>query len=132
MKLGKPNLCGGRAVWGQSERLYATGQLHRELQFQYKHRHYQQHKHRELAKHNRELFSCATPTGISSTLKALWVPGLEVRSTGNLTLSNNWDLTTGGWDTLGPGFLTLRAQANLNINANLVDHPDPINNSNLY
>ncbi len=77
-------------------------------------------------------FPAATPTGISSTLKALWVPGLEVRSTGNLTLSNNWDLTTGGWDTLGPGFLTLRAQANLNINANLVDHPDPINNSNLY
>ena len=52
-----------------------------------------------------------------------FVPGLEVRSAGALTLGTLWDLTTGGWDSFGPGFLTLRAAGNLNIWANLVDHP---------
>jgi filamentous hemagglutinin family protein len=69
-----------------------------------------------------------TPAGLSPTLincggTAQFVPGLEVRSSGDLTLQDSWDLTAGGWDSLGPGFLTLRATGNLNINQNLVDHP---------
>ncbi|MGA2225297.1 MAG: filamentous hemagglutinin family protein, partial [Syntrophobacteraceae bacterium] len=63
---------------------------------------------------------------------ALFVPGLEVRSLGNLTLQSQsaWDLTN--WRYTNPytgqqtvaGFLTLRAANNLNIYSNLVDHPD--------
>jgi filamentous hemagglutinin family protein len=52
-----------------------------------------------------------------------FVPGLEIRSAGNLTLQSAWDLTTGGWDSFGPGLLTLRAGGNLDIYDNLVDHP---------
>jgi len=71
-----------------------------------------------------------TPAGLSPTLincggTAQFVPGLEVRSTGNLTLADTWDFTAGGWDSLGPGFLTLRAGTDLTIAANLVDHPTP-------
>jgi len=61
---------------------------------------------------------------------AEFVPGLEVRSEGNITLQDAWDFTTGGnysWDkAIGIGFLTLRAGGNLNIYANLVDHPSSI------
>ncbi|HYA43911.1 MAG TPA: filamentous hemagglutinin family protein, partial [Syntrophobacteraceae bacterium] len=54
------------------------------------------------------------------------MPGLEVRSTGDLTVGNAWDFTSGGWDSaVGPGFLTLRATGDLSIDTgcNLVDHP---------
>lgn len=47
-------------------------------------------------------------------------PGIEVRSTGDLTLNNNWNLSTsrsGG----EPGMLTLRATGNLQLNNNLSD-----------
>ncbi len=52
-----------------------------------------------------------------------FLPGLEVRSTtGNLTLGSTWDLTS--WRYNGaPGFLTLRAAGDLDIDYNLVDHP---------
>jgi filamentous hemagglutinin family protein len=77
----------------------------------------------------------STPAGLSPTLlncggAARFVPGLEVRSSGDLTLQDTWDFTNGGasygsWDTIGtaPGFVTLMAGGNLYINANLVDYP---------
>ncbi|OGP12495.1 MAG: hypothetical protein A2052_00850 [Deltaproteobacteria bacterium GWA2_54_12] len=50
------------------------------------------------------------------------LPGIEVRSTNDITLGAAWDLTS--WRYAGePGALTIRAKGNLNINANLVDHP---------
>jgi filamentous hemagglutinin family protein len=55
-----------------------------------------------------------------------FVPGLEIDSRGALTLSYNWDFTNLGWDSFGPGFLTLRAAGDLDIYANLVDHPSGI------
>ena len=60
------------------------------------------------------------------------LPGIEIRSIGNLTLGSAWDLTTWGFGTNKnndgtgvTGVLTLRAGSNLTINANLVDHPTP-------
>lgn len=53
------------------------------------------------------------------------LPGIEVRSAGDMTLSSGWDLTS--WRFAGePGVLTLRAAGNLILNANLVDHPTPL------
>lgn len=67
------------------------------------------------------------------------LPGIEVRSSGNLTLNSTWDFMAGDWsyDTSSwngdwryandngvkalPGFLTLRAAGDLNINASLTD-----------
>lgn len=67
------------------------------------------------------------------------LPGIEVRSSGNLTLADNWDFMAGVWSEDGadwlsswryadaqgshrlPGFLTLRAAGNLLINASLSD-----------
>jgi len=67
------------------------------------------------------------------------LPGIEVRSSGNLTLADDWDFMSGVWsvdaaawdsewrylDTQGnkalPGFLTLRAVDDLNINASIND-----------
>ncbi|MGB5156434.1 MAG: filamentous hemagglutinin family protein [Desulfobacterales bacterium] len=52
------------------------------------------------------------------------LPGIEIRSAGDLALVNNWDLTTTTWRFGGePGVLTLKAAVNLDINADLVDHP---------
>jgi filamentous hemagglutinin family protein len=54
------------------------------------------------------------------------LPGIEIRSAGDLALANDWDLTT--WRFGGePGALALRAAGNLHINTNLVDHPTAIN-----
>lgn len=67
------------------------------------------------------------------------LPGLEIRSDGDLTLQDKWDFMDGAWNTVTqkwdstwrfddgtgantlPGFLTLRAGGNLNINASLTD-----------
>ena len=54
------------------------------------------------------------------------LPGLEIRSTDALTLANRWDMLTWRYhDTQNnktlPGFLTLRAGDDLNINASLTD-----------
>jgi len=64
---------------------------------------------------------------------AEFVPGLEVRSSGDLTLASAWDFTNGGssygsWDNIGtgPGFVTLRAGGNLNISNNLTDAPSGV------
>lgn len=50
------------------------------------------------------------------------VPGIELRSTGSMTLGTGWDLTT--WRFADePGVVTLRAGGHLNIRGDLVDHP---------
>lgn len=68
-----------------------------------------------------------------------FLPGIEIQSKGDLTLQDRWDFMEGAWNektqswdsnwrysasdgqkTL-PGFLTLRANNNLNINASLTD-----------
>jgi len=73
-------------------------------------------------------FMSSNGAAISSRLQSeLGTPvqvlaGIEVKSSGNLTLSGNLDTTS--WRPGGePGVLTLRAGGNLNINGNLVDHP---------
>jgi len=55
---------------------------------------------------------------------AKFVPGLEIDSSGSLTLSSPWDLTT--WKSTPIGFLTLRAGGDLNISANLTDAPNGV------
>ncbi|MDY6989270.1 MAG: filamentous hemagglutinin family protein [Thermodesulfobacteriota bacterium] len=53
------------------------------------------------------------------------VPGIEIRSTGDLTLAADWDLTSWRFGE-EPGVLTLRAGGDLSIDNNLLDHPtDP-------
>ncbi len=67
------------------------------------------------------------------------LPGIEIRSSGDLTLTNKWDFMDGSWSTASnswnsnwrytdsaanktlPGFLTLRAAGDLNIKASLTD-----------
>lgn len=47
-------------------------------------------------------------------------PGIEARATGDITLASDWNLY--GWRDGGePGFLTLRAGGNVNLNASLSD-----------
>ncbi|OPY76923.1 MAG: Filamentous hemagglutinin family outer membrane protein [Syntrophorhabdus sp. PtaU1.Bin058] len=54
-------------------------------------------------------------------------PGVVIQQTGDITLSSDWDMTS--WRFLGePGTLTLRAGGNLNIYANLIDHPTALAN----
>ena len=86
--------------------------------------------------------SGATQTAAQTQLQ--FVTGLEVDSqtgkvntTGNMTLGAAWDFgaalpgnpgvswdhLTGSGTTFTPGFLTLRAAGDLNIDANLIDHP---------
>ena len=66
-----------------------------------------------------------TPANFSGADITL-MPGVEIRSSANLTLASRWDFI--GWrynDAQGgktlPGFLTLRAGGNLNINSTLTD-----------
>ncbi|OAI11681.1 filamentous hemagglutinin [Methylomonas lenta] len=50
------------------------------------------------------------------------LPGVEVRSSGNLTIADNWDFVTWRYGAENvPGVLTLRAAGNLNVNHNLSD-----------
>ncbi|MEW6664911.1 MAG: filamentous hemagglutinin family protein [Thermodesulfobacteriota bacterium] len=59
--------------------------------------------------------------GTADTLHLL--PGIEIRSTGDLSLANDWDLKT--WRFGGePGILTLRSGGNLTLNASLTDKPN--------
>jgi filamentous hemagglutinin family protein len=63
------------------------------------------------------------PNG-SSLSRFHLLPGIELRSTGDITLGANWDLSSSSWRYGGePGALTIRAAGNLNITSNLVDHP---------
>lgn len=48
------------------------------------------------------------------------VPGLEVRSAGDMRLSNDWDLVDWRWNG-NPGVLTLRAAGNLALDGRLTD-----------
>jgi filamentous hemagglutinin family protein len=50
------------------------------------------------------------------------LPGIEVRSSGSLTLSTDWTLASWRFDE-EPGALTLRAAGDLVFNANLIDAP---------
>jgi filamentous hemagglutinin len=52
-----------------------------------------------------------------------FVPGLEIDSTGNLTLNTPWDFASWRSGGIPFGMLTLRAAGNLLISQNLVDHP---------
>ncbi|HET6516149.1 MAG TPA: filamentous hemagglutinin family protein [Thermodesulfovibrionales bacterium] len=69
----------------------------------------------------------ANQAGLSDSFHLL--PGIEVRSSGDISLNTAWDLSSMtknkyDWRYGGePGVLTLRAAGNLNINENLVDHP---------
>ncbi len=71
--------------------------------------------------------TAAMPAGWSTRYH--FRPGIEIQSGGDITLSSNLDLSpnSGLTDRFGSaleaGVLTLRAAGNLNINANLVDHP---------
>ncbi len=49
------------------------------------------------------------------------MPGIEIRSNGDLTLATDWNLQTGLGAGMREGSLTLRAAGNLIINANLSD-----------
>jgi len=52
------------------------------------------------------------------------LPGIEIKSTGNLDLDSEWDLTSWRYSADDhPGVLTLRAAGDLDINRDLVDHP---------
>jgi len=52
------------------------------------------------------------------------VPGIEVRSAGDLVLATDWDLTSQRYEDEA-GVLTLRAQGDLRLDRSLVDHPTP-------
>ena len=56
-------------------------------------------------------------------------PGIEVRSSDDLTLASNWDLTSLGISDQA-GFITLRAAGNLVFNQSLVDHPSDLTQLN--
>lgn len=58
-----------------------------------------------------------------------FVPGVEIQSENDIVLNTNWDLTDWryGMEKQEPGVLTLRAAGDLNIKADLVDHPTLLN-----
>ncbi|MHC1729277.1 MAG: filamentous hemagglutinin family protein [Syntrophobacteraceae bacterium] len=59
----------------------------------------------------------------------IFVPGLEIKSTGNLVLDSRWDLSSWRYGTAqAPGVLTLKAAGNLNINSHLIDAPSGLLN----
>lgn len=65
-----------------------------------------------------------TALGVSSDARFHLLPGVEIRSSGNLSLNMDWDLFGSLWRYDGgreAGVLTLRATENLNINKSLSD-----------
>lgn len=54
-----------------------------------------------------------------------FLPGIEVRSAGDLTVTDSWDLTSARFGS-EPGALTLRAGGDLLVANRLVDHPTPL------
>ncbi len=81
-----------------------------------------------------------TPTLVNQSGAALQVlPGIEIQSSGDITLQDTWDFMQGGWSEASsswdsnwryhtpdgqkvlPGFLTLRAANDIHINASLTD-----------
>ena len=74
-----------------------------------------------------QTFMNTHPTLVNHSGAAVSIlPGIEIRSQADLNLANAWDLMTWRYadafvnNTL-PGFLTLRAAGNLNVNASLTD-----------
>lgn len=70
-------------------------------------------------------FMNAAPT-VNSLDPVTLLPGLEIRSEGDLTLASQWNLMAWRYkDAVSnptlPGFLTLRAEGNLNVKASLTD-----------
>jgi len=64
------------------------------------------------------------------------LPGIELQSTGNITLAADWNLSGAAWRVGGvqngaPGVLTLRAAGDLTINYKLVDRYNTAATSNL-
>jgi len=67
----------------------------------------------------------------TSALNISVVPGIQIQSTGDLTLATNWDLST--WRFNGaPGILTLRAAGNLLINNSLSDGFDGVTGAGAF
>ncbi len=72
-------------------------------------------------------FMAATPKWVNNTNAPITLlPGLEIRSDGDLSLANQWDLLSWRYadsagDSVLPGFLTLNAAGNLAIKASLTD-----------
>jgi filamentous hemagglutinin len=70
------------------------------------------------------LLTNLTLTGGSGSAGFNFVPGLEIDSTGSLTLNSAWNLTPWRYGVNSvPGMLTLRAGGGLVINQNLTDAP---------
>ncbi len=83
----------------------------------------------------------ARPTGVDTATKFHFRPGVEVRSSGDLALAADWDLTNWryGANSDEPGVLTLRSKGNLTFGTttvtgtngyNLTDAPTPLANLN--
>lgn len=67
----------------------------------------------------------------SSGLNVSVVPGIEIQSSGDLTLATNWDLST--WRFNGaPGVLTLRAAGNLLVQQSLSDGFDGVTGAGAF
>jgi hypothetical protein len=67
----------------------------------------------------------------ASALNISVVPGIQIQSTGDLTLATNWDLSM--WRFNGaPGILTLRAAGNLLINNSLSDGFDGVTGASAF
>ncbi|MGD0842799.1 MAG: filamentous hemagglutinin family protein [Geobacteraceae bacterium] len=77
-------------------------------------------------------FIGANITALTGTPVFHLLSGIEMQSTGNITLNTNWDFNT--WRNanaaLGNGILTLRAAGDLIFNGNLTDHPTVQNFTN--
>lgn len=72
-------------------------------------------------------FDSLTSPLMEDGLDAYFIPGVEIRSTGDLYLDAAWDLADWRYgDNQVPGVLTLRAENNLYIQANLTDSPNDL------
>jgi len=77
--------------------------------------------------HDTSSFMASAPSLVNDSGTAIdLLPGLEIRSTGNLSLNTTWDFLNWRYaDSQGnktlPGFLTLHAGGNLNVKASITD-----------
>ena len=69
---------------------------------------------------------CESQAENGGSTRSNFVPGLEIDSTGNLTLNTPWNLSTWRFGAnSAPGMLTLRAAGDLLIDQNLLTLPPP-------